>query len=243
MSIRENKFPVPDLIIPQHALVSVFDKSNLDTLVHGLLSLNPRVHFYSTGGTGKRIIEILDDRAAAHYTSVETFINMFEMEGGLVKTLHPKIHAGLLAERGNPAHRAYLEETLCDLTGTPGKYFDVMVGNLYPFTDVIAKPDCTPEKARINIDIGGPAMIMAAAKNWQSVAVLTDPAQYEPFLAALRSHQGIPLELRFHLAQRVLCLVGDYRSAIANYFSRLHFERDVLPHLHMEGKSKDDMGH
>ena len=178
MSIRENIHQVIDMIKPEHVLVSVFDKSGLEDLVRGILEVSPSAKFYSTGGTGKKIAEILGDNASKNYIPVEEFTGAPEMEGGLVKTLHPKIHAGLLAERGNPAHEEYLYKILAGMGGRPGVYFDIFVGNLYPFTSVIAKEGTTSETARVNIDIGGPAMTMASAKNWHSIAVLTSTSQY-----------------------------------------------------------------
>lgn len=235
MSIRENIYRVVDLIKPSHILVSVFDKQGLDELVNGIVGVNAEARFYSTGGTGKKIVEILGERAGKNYVSVEEFTGAPEMEGGLVKTLHPKIHAGLLAERGNPAHEAYLYETLSKIGGAPGVYFDVFVGNLYPFTSVVAKPDSTPETARVNIDIGGPAMTMASAKNWHSVAVLTSPAQYSPFVHSVQEHEGmISLGQRFNLAKEAMRAVGEYRTAIANYFLDLDYEADVRPTLNLK---------
>lgn len=235
MSIRENIYRVVDLIRPEHILVSVFDKNGLDGLVNGIVRVSPGARFYSTGGTGKKIVEILGDRAAGNYVSVEEFTGAPEMEGGLVKTLHPKIHAGLLAERGNPAHEKYLNETLAKPGGTPGVYFDAFVGNLYPFTSVVAKQDATPESARVNIDIGGPAMTMASAKNWHSIAVLTSPGQYPDFIRSLEDNQGmITLHQRFSLAKEAMKTVGEYRSAIAGYFSALDYERDVRPSLNVK---------
>ena len=235
MSIRENIYRVVDLIKPSHILVSVFDKQGLDELVNGIVGVNAEARFYSTGGTGKKIVEILGSRAGKNYVSVEEFTGAPEMEGGLVKTLHPKIHAGLLAERGNPAHEEYLYETLSRIGGAPGVYFDVFVGNLYPFTSVVAKPDSTPETARVNIDIGGPAMTMASAKNWHSVAVLTSPAQYSPFVGSVKEHNGmINLAQRFDLAKEAMRAVGEYRTSIANYFLALDYEADVRPTLNLK---------
>jgi phosphoribosylaminoimidazolecarboxamide formyltransferase/IMP cyclohydrolase len=194
MSIRENIYKVVDLIKPSNVLVSVFDKGGLEELIKALIEVNPDIKFYSTGGTGKKIIDILGVSASRNYISVEDFTGAPEMEGGLVKTLHPKIHAGLLAERGNPAHEGYLFETLAGMGMTPGVYFDIFVGNLYPFTSVIEKEDTTSETARVNIDIGGPAMTMASAKNWHSIAVLTSASQYSGFIQSLKANSGhIPL--------------------------------------------------
>jgi phosphoribosylaminoimidazolecarboxamide formyltransferase/IMP cyclohydrolase len=235
MSIRENIYQVVDLIKPSHVLVSVFDKTGLDVLVKGILAVNGDVKFYSTGGTGKKIVEVLGSSAAKNYKSVEDFTGAPEMEGGLVKTLHPKVHAGLLAERGNPAHEEYLYNTLASMGGSQGVYFDVFVGNLYPFTSVIAKEGTTSETARVNIDIGGPAMTMASAKNWHSVAVLTSPKQYGDFIASLKANNGkTGLEHRFRLAAAAMKAVGEYRTAIGNYFFGLDFQKDVRPYLNVK---------
>jgi phosphoribosylaminoimidazolecarboxamide formyltransferase/IMP cyclohydrolase len=234
MSIRENIYQVVDLIKPSHILVSVFDKSGLEDLVKGVLDVNRNARFYSTGGTGKKIVEILGTDAPMNYTSVEDFTGAPEMEGGLVKTLHPKIHAGLLAERGNPAHEEYLFNTLAKIGGAAGVYFDIFVGNLYPFTSVVAKEGTTSETARVNIDIGGPAMTMASAKNWHSVATLTSPSQYGDFISALKANNGmIGLEQRFILAAEAMRSIGQYRTAIGNYFSSLDFRKDVMPYLNV----------
>jgi len=234
MSIRENIHQVIDLIKPEHILVSVFDKTGLDELVKGILGAYPAARFYSTGGTGKKIAEILGSDAAKNYISVEEFTGAPEMEGGLVKTLHPKIHAGLLAERGNPAHEEYMYKTLAAGSKYAGVYFDIFVGNLYPFTSVIEKEGTTSETARVNIDIGGPAMTMASAKNWHSIAVLTSPAQYAGFLEALRKNNGrVSLEKRFGLAAEAMKLIGEYRTVIGDYFTKLDFVRDVKPSLNI----------
>jgi len=235
MSIRENIHQVINAIKPENILVSVFDKHGLDELVKGILDFNKDAKFYSTGGTGKKIIETLGARASENYLSVEDFTGAPEMEGGLVKTLHPKIHAGLLAERGNPAHEEYLYGTLLKMGCRPGVYFDIFVGNLYPFTEVISKAETTPETARVNIDIGGPAMTMASAKNWHSVAVLTSPSQYSEFLRSLQNNNGmIVLDQRFELARQAMKSIGEYRTAIGNYFGRLDFRKDVSPSLNIK---------
>ncbi len=235
MSIRENKYKIIDKIKPRHVLVSVFDKSGLEDLVRGLLELNPAIVFYSTGGTGKKISEILGDHAGKNYMPVELFTGAPEMEGGLVKTLHPKIHAGLLAERGNPAHEDYLENILpATKEEMNGVYFDILAGNLYPFNEAVKRDGATAETARVNIDIGGPTMIMAAAKNWPSVAVLSSPSQYKEFLAELKAGDGmITARQRFLLAQDAFKTIGVYRSSIAEYFGSLKFDSDVLPDLNL----------
>lgn len=238
MGIRENIYKVVNLIKPSHVLVSVFDKNGLAYLTRSLVEINSSVMFYSTGGTAKKIREVLGDNTNRNFTSVEKFTGAPEMEGGLVKTLHPKIHAGLLAERGNPAHEDYLYKTLADMTRSPGVYFDVFVGNLYPFTSVIADQSTTPETARVNIDIGGPAMTMASAKNWHSVAVLSSPSQYEGFVNAVRNNEGqIDLKTRFDLAKEAMAIVGEYRLAIGRYFSEMDYDLHIRSMLNIEGKS------
>ncbi len=232
MAIRKNAFPVIDRIRPAHVLVSVYDKGGLDGLVDGLIGVNPDIRFYSTGGTGKKIVEILGERAERNYLSVERFTGAPEMEGGLVKTLHPKIHAGLLGERGNPAHEEYLTKTLAGMGEGPGVYFDILAGNLYPFDQVVSAEGAGPEDARVNIDIGGPTMVMASAKNWHSVAVLTSAGQYEEFIHGVESDRGfVTSARRFALAQAAFRVIGDYRSGIADYFQDLDYERDVKPDL------------
>lgn len=236
MSIRDNVHQVQDRIYPRHVLVSVFDKRDLYVLVAGILKVNPEAVFYSTGGTGAKIREILGEQAAKNYLSVEEFTGAPEMEGGLVKTLHPKIHAGLLGERGNPEHKRYLQEEMGKFGKGPGVHFDVFVGNLYPFEAVAYAEGATPEKARGNIDIGGPGMTMAAAKNWPSVAVLTNPEQYEGFVSMLAEEDGTTLEWRFKLAQAALLAVGQYRMTIGTYFSQLDFEKDVWSTLNIQSE-------
>jgi len=177
-------------------------------------------------------MEILGPQYKKNYVSVEDFTGAPEMEGGLVKTLHPRIHAGLLAERGNPSHEEYLYKTLAQNGSAQGVYFDIFVGNLYPFTSVISKEGTTSETARVNIDIGGPAMTMASAKNWHSVAVLTSADQYAGFVQELKKQNGrTGLEQRFKLAAQAMKSIGEYRTAIGNYFSALDFEKDVRPFL------------
>ena len=227
MSIRENKFPVKEIVVPGNILVSVHDKTGLDELVAGILEQSPAAIFFSTGGTGTALERILGHRALIQYKSIEEFTNCPAMEGGLVKTLHPKVHAGLLGERENPEHMRFIEDVMQRMTGTLGVYFDLLVCNFYPFNEVIAKPDATPERARVNIDIGGPTMVRAAAKNWHSVAVLVSPEQYKVFLGNLRAHSGVTAYQRFEFAVAAFRMIADYDAAIAQYLSRLNFEREV----------------
>lgn len=169
MTIRDLKGKVNDRIPIRTALLSVFDKSGLDVLVPGLVELHPDIQFLSTGGTYKEVEKILEQGGPDGYLSeVAQYTGAPEMEGGLVKTLHPLIYGGILAERNNPAHQDYLAQW-------GGDYIDLVVVNLYPFEKVIEAENCTFEHARGNIDIGGPTMIRAAAKNFPGCAALTDP--------------------------------------------------------------------
>ncbi len=144
----------------KHVLASVSDKTGLDVLVPGLVEANPEVMIYSTGGTYKAIKEILGEKAATNLTAVSAYTGQPEMQGGLVKTLDFKIYLGLLSETYNEAHQQ-------DLKRTDGVALDMVVVNLYPFTETVAREGVTPEEARTNIDIGGPCMVRASAKNNQ----------------------------------------------------------------------------
>ena len=137
------------------------------------------------------------------------------MNGGLVKTLHPKIHAGLLGERNNPTHQAYLQN---EMNG--GVFIDMAIVNLYPFSQVISKPDSTFEQARGNIDIGGPTMIRAAAKNFPSCAVVCNPLNYEPVIAILKEYNGsTTFDSRLELATHAFRTTAEYEKTISNYLS------------------------
>lgn len=232
--LRENAFKVVDKIRPSHVLVSVFDKDKLDLLVNALLGINPDVVFYSTGGTGREIKKILGVNAEKNYMSVEEYTGAPEMEGGLVKTLHPKIHAGLLGERGNPAHVEYLEKILTGFGRGSGVYFDLLVSNFYPFDQVIQRKDTTAEIARINIDIGGPTMIRAAAKNWQSTAVLSGTLQYKMFIDEIKANGFITAQTRFALARVAFGMITTYDAKISEYFMGLNYFTDVLPTIELE---------
>lgn len=217
MTIRDLKGKVNDKIPVRNVLVSVFDKSGLDTFIPGLIEACPSVRFMSTGGTHKKLNEMFGVIGEGdRLMEVSQYTGFPEMEGGLVKTLHPKIHAGILGERNNPAHQEYLEKTL-----NGGVFIDIVAVNLYPFGKVIADPAVTFEKARGNIDIGGPTMIRAAAKNFPSCAVVCEPADYGPLLQEIRANGGCTtFDTRFALAQKVFATMGTYDSSIATFWSQ-----------------------
>jgi phosphoribosylaminoimidazolecarboxamide formyltransferase/IMP cyclohydrolase len=162
---------IDDRVKVKTVLVSLFDKSGLDVLARGLLRVNPGILFLSTGGTYSALHAVLGDAAAAALRQVSEYTGQPEMQGGLVKTLDFKIYLGLLSETYNAAHTA-------DLERTGAATIDMVAANLYPFEQTIAAPGSTLEDARANIDIGGPCMVRAAAKNFHRVAVLTDPSDY-----------------------------------------------------------------
>jgi len=197
----------------RHALVSVSDKSGLDRLIPGLLAANPLLRIYSTGGTFTRIREILGPRAEGVLTRVSDYTGQPETQGGLVKTLDFKIYLGLLTETYNPAHRD-------DLKRTGAVAIDMVVVNLYPFEKTVAAAGVTAEQARGNIDIGGPCMIRAAAKNFIRVTSVVDPADYPMILDTLETGGGATsLELRLALAKKAFAHTARYDQAIAEYLA------------------------
>lgn len=203
------------LVKVRHILVSVSDKRGLDDFVPGLLRLNPDLRIFSTGGTFSHVEKILGAGADRALTQVADYTGQPETQGGLVKTLDFKIYLGLLTETYNEAHQA-------DLRRTQSVPIDMVVVNLYPFRETVARPGATLEQARGNIDIGGPCMIRAAAKNFIRVAAVVDPADYPAILAELRAHDGnIPLALRFRLAQKAFAHTAEYDHAIAGYLDGL----------------------
>ena len=197
-----------------HVLVSLSDKTGLDRLISGLVRVNPSVMIYSTGGTYQAIRALLGEaNAARNLTSVSDYTGQPEMQGGLVKTLDFKIYLGLLSETYNDAHAA-------DLKRVKGVAFDLVVVNLYPFRETVAKPGVTPEEARTNIDIGGPCMLRASAKNFLRVASVSDPRDYGRVLEELeRSNGCLSLQTRFELACKTFKHTAEYDASIAAYLA------------------------
>ena len=188
------------------ALISVSDKSNVLELAKSLSSYD--IEILSTGGTAKLLRE-----NKINVTEVSDYTKFPEMLDGRVKTLHPKIHGGILGRRDNPEHN----ETMKNHEIDP---IDLVVVNLYPFEETISQEGCTLELAIENIDIGGPAMIRSAAKNYQHVAVLTNPKDYKSFTDEINKNQGsISLDLSFSLAKKAFEKTSAYDSVINNYLS------------------------
>jgi len=194
--------PLSKLAI-RRALVSVHDKTGLGELSRGLHEAG--VEIVSTGSTAARIAA-----AGVPVTRVEQLTGFPECLDGRVKTLHPRVHAGLLADTTRAEHRAQLEE----LRVEP---FGLLVSNLYPFEAAVAS-GAAPQECVEQIDIGGPAMVRAAAKNHASVAVVTDPGAYDELLAAVRSG-GFTLEERSRLAARAFAHTAAYDTAVAAWFA------------------------
>jgi phosphoribosylaminoimidazolecarboxamide formyltransferase/IMP cyclohydrolase len=189
------------------ALVSVSDKTGLAEFARALAGLG--VQILSTGGTAKLL-----EKEGIRVTEVSAHTGFPEMLDGRVKTLHPKIHGGILARRDLREHMNAI-----DRAGIAP--IDLIVVNLYPFEATVADPDCTLENAVENIDIGGPAMLRAAAKNYGGVAVVVDPADYAGVLEEIRSGGGVTDATRFRLAKKVFAHTAGYDGAIANYLSSL----------------------
>jgi phosphoribosylaminoimidazolecarboxamide formyltransferase/IMP cyclohydrolase len=208
---------IDNLVSVRHVLMSVSDKSGLEKFVPELMAVNPELKIFSTGGTFSRLQEILGDAAEAHLTQVSEYTGQPETQGGLVKTLDFKIYLGLLTETYNEAHQG-------DLRRTASLPIDMVVVNLYPFKETISKPDVTVEQARGNIDIGGPCMIRASAKNFIRVAAVVDPSDYELIISELTTNNGsLPLYLRYRLAQKAFDHTAKYDRTIADFLSARPF--------------------
>ena len=196
------------MAVIKQALISVSDKTGVVEFARGLAGFG--VALISTGGTAR----LLKD-AGLKVTEVAVHTGFPEMLDGRVKTLHPKVHGGILARRDIPGHLAALKKA-----GIPT--IDLVVVNLYPFNATVARPGCTLAEAIENIDIGGPAMARSAAKNYEHVAVVTDPADYQPVLKEMAATAGaIGAETRFRLAQKAFSHTAQYDGAISNYLTAL----------------------
>jgi phosphoribosylaminoimidazolecarboxamide formyltransferase/IMP cyclohydrolase len=186
----------------KRALISVFKKDDIVNLARALVKRN--VEIVSTGGTARVLVE-----AGLPVTDVSAVSGFPEILDGRLKTLHPAILGGLLARHENSQHQAALKEHGLE-------YFQLVVVNLYPFTETRDRPGATPEEVVEMIDIGGPTMIRAAAKNHGSVAVVTDPADYEKLLGDLNEHDGgLCKKFRRKLAAKAFACTAEYDQHIA----------------------------
>jgi len=188
-----------------NALLSVSDKTGILEFAQALHTLG--IKLISTGGTAKLLAD-----AGLPVTEVAELTGFPEMLDGRVKTLHPKVHGGLLARRDVPEHMAALKTHGIDT-------IDLLVVNLYPFEATVAKPGCTLEDAIENIDIGGPAMVRSAAKNWKDVGVLTDASQYAVVLDELKASGRLTDQTKFALSVAAFNRISQYDGAISDYLS------------------------
>jgi len=195
----------------KRALISVYDKSGLKELVEALGEFD--VEIVSSGGTARRIREL----GYGKLVEVSDYTGHPESPGGLVKTLHPKVHGGLLLNREDPSHVKWMDENSV-------KPIDIVVSNLYPFEKVV-ESGTDLETAAENIDIGGPSMTRSAAKAallYDRVAIVTDPAQYPEVIKTLRENDGeLTTELRRSLAEKAFKRTEEYDSAIVSYLDGL----------------------
>ena len=188
----------------KQALISVSDKSGVVELAQGLQQLG--IDILSTGGTARLLAQ-----SGVRVTEIGDYTGFPEMLDGRVKTLHPKVHGGILARRDLDEHlRALAQASIATI--------DFVIVNLYPFVQTVARPGCSLEEAIENIDIGGPTMVRAAAKNWEHVAIVTDPADYGALLAELAAG-GVSRETRFALARKAFSHTAAYDAAISNYLT------------------------
>lgn len=200
------------------ALISVSDKTGVVALAQGLQRLG--IELLSTGGTASLLAE-----HGVSVTEVADYTGFAEMLDGRVKTLHPKVHGGLLARRDVAEHMEAIRAAGIEP-------IDLLVVNLYPFAQTVARPDCSLPEAIEQIDIGGPAMLRSAAKNFQHVAVLTDPADYVRILDELHRHSGsLSTATGYDLARKAFAHTAAYDGAIANYLTarELNGETAVFP--------------
>ena len=192
----------------QTALLSVSDKTGLPEFARRLAALGVRI--LSTGGTARLLRE-----SGIEVQDVSDYTGFPEIMDGRVKTLHPKVHGGLLARRDEPAHLRQMEEL--GITA-----IDMVVVNLYPFQQTIARPNVELMEAIENIDIGGPTLIRSAAKNYMHVAVLTSPLRYDEAAAELERNDGsLGQETLFRLALEAFRHTARYDAAIAEYLSKI----------------------
>ena len=194
------------------ALISLTDKSGIEGFASALSKLD--IELLSTGGTAKKLRD-----AGLTVMDVSEFTGFPEMLDGRVKTLHPKVHGGILNQRENVNHQAQCTEY--DL-----KNIDLIAVNLYEFEKTIAEPSCTLVSAIEKIDIGGPTMLRAAAKNFNDVTVIVDPADYPQVIKEIKETGNTTLKTRFRLAAKVFALTSKYDTAISKWLDKVDVDSD-----------------
>jgi phosphoribosylaminoimidazolecarboxamide formyltransferase/IMP cyclohydrolase len=203
----------------KRALISLTDKSGIEDFARQLEDLG--IEILSTGGTAKKMRE-----NGIAVKDVSEFTGFPEMLDGRVKTLHPKVHGGILYLRGNASH----EE---QMAAHGLQQIDLVAVNLYAFDKATRDTSCTVANAIENIDIGGPTMLRAAAKNFQYVTVIVDPADYPQVLAEVKEHGNTTLVTRFRLAVKVFQLTSSYDTAIAAWLAKV----DTASNAHFKGEA------
>lgn len=201
----------------KRALMSLTDKAGCEEFALALTALG--LELLSTGGTASAL-----RKAGVPVVDVSDFTGFPEMLDGRVKTLHPRVHGGILHQRANPGHVAKCREHGI----VP---IDIVAVNLYAFSRTLQNPECTLAEAIENIDIGGPTLLRAAAKNFQDVTVIVEPADYELVLAELRNYGNTTLVTRFRLAQKVFALTSSYDTAISAWLRKI----DPLTNSYFKG--------
>lgn len=202
----------------RRAIISVSDKKGIVDFARKLSEMG--ISILSTGGTSKALKE-----SGIPVSDISDYTGFPEMMDGRVKTLHPKVHGGILGRRDDPEHMKQMAEAGIEP-------IDMVVINLYPFESVTSNPDCTFEEAIENIDIGGPSMVRSAAKNFESVAVVTDPADYDAIIGEMKdSDGGLSRETRFHLAQKAFSATARYDLLISRYLDRISIKEEESIHF------------
>lgn len=191
----------------ERALISLTDKAGIEGFATELAELG--IELLSTGGTAKKLRE-----AGLTVMDVSEFTGFPEMLDGRVKTLHPKVHGGILNQRANSDHQKQ-----CEAHGL--KNIDLIAVNLYAFAKTVADPDCSLADAIENIDIGGPTMLRAAAKNFHDVTVIVDPADYPQVIKEIKESGNTTLKTRFLLMRKVFALTSTYDTAISNWLEKV----------------------
>lgn len=209
------------------ALISVSDKTGIVEFAKELESLG--VEIISTGGTYHKLTE-----AGVKAMEISELTGFPECLDGRVKTLHPVVHAGILAMRSNESHMKQLADLNIET-------IDMVVVNLYPFKATILKDDVTRAEAVENIDIGGPTMLRSAAKNYQDVTVVVDPADYETVLTELKEKKAVSLDTKFYLMQKVFMHTASYDTMIANYIKNERKDHSLPETLTMTFEKVQDM--
>ena len=196
----------------ERALISLTDKSGIEGFAKELTDLG--IEILSTGGTAKKLrdngIDVVD---------VSDFTGFPEMLDGRVKTLHPLVHGGILAQKTNQDHLDQMEKYGL-------KPIDLVAVNLYAFEKTTADPDCTLANAIENIDIGGPTLLRASAKNFQDVTVIVDPDDYPGVISEIRETGNTTLKTRFRLAAKVFALTSSYDTAISSWLDKVDADND-----------------